>query len=428
MNICVFEDVVVSLGPLALSRPTFALLCGAESLLDRQRRALHGQHWATLVRPEMVDLCHRLYPELPANDRAWLASAASDGLVLVNARWLAPRNVERPTAPEVGLVGDQVAYVALPAGARPLPDAESANLSWWLNDWKQTLPTRQVGGVLIEHPWQLVEQNGTALEDDWHWFRYRDSAGVPAGVSLVGPSERLVIDRSAKVEAMTFLDTTKGPILIDAGATVQAFSRLTGPCYVGPGTHVLAARVSGSSFGPHCRIGGEVEASIVQGYTNKAHEGFLGHSFLGEWVNLGAGTITSDLRNDYGNITLTVAGRRVASGLIKVGSFIGDHTKVCIGSMLNTGSVIGPFCQLVTPGVLLPRSLPAFCTVNGGRILDRTDLGGMFETAAIAMGRRGREWTEDHAEFFLGVYEITAHERQQAVRDSETRRQRKTMA
>src|SRR5262249_44367679 len=102
--------------------------------------------------------------------------------------------------------------------------------------------------------------------------------------------------------------------------------------------------------GPQCRLGGEVEASIVHGHSNKAHEGFLGHSYLGEWVNFGAGTQTSDLRNDYYDVTLTVAGRRGETGLLKVGSFVGDHPKTSVNSLFNTGSVCGPFAMLVTSG------------------------------------------------------------------------------
>ena len=98
-------------------------------------------------------------------------------------------------------------------------------------------------------------------------------------------------------------DTTGGPVVIDREAVVTAFTRLEGPCYIGPRTQVHGAKIrAGTTLGPDCRIGGEVEASIVQGHSNKYHDGFLGHAYLGEWVNLGAGTQNSDLRNDYGEV------------------------------------------------------------------------------------------------------------------------------
>src|SRR5205823_10478880 len=123
----------------------------------------------------------------------------------------------------------------------------------------------------------------------------------------------------ALTEPLVVVDTTRGPVLVDRGAEVQAFSRLEGPCYVGPETQVLGARVRASSFGPQCRVGGEVEGTVLQGYSNKAHDGFLGHSYLGEWVNLGAGTQVSALRVDYGPISVTTAKQELHSGLMQVG-------------------------------------------------------------------------------------------------------------
>jgi UDP-N-acetylglucosamine diphosphorylase/glucosamine-1-phosphate N-acetyltransferase len=241
------------------------------------------------------------------------------------------------------------------------------------------------------------------------------------------PAEDLLIDPGAEVEPMVLFDTTKGPVMVDRGAVVQSFSRLEGPCYVGPETRVLAGRLKGSSFGPHCRIGGEVECSIVQGHSNKAHEGFLGHSYLGEWVNLGAGTQTSDLRNDYGPVAMTLGGGRVETGLLKVGAFVGDHTKTSIGCLFNTGSTVGPFAHLVTDGSLLPRCLPAFCQFSRGQVRERTDLAEVFTAAGRMMVRRGVPWTQGHAEFFLGLYERTSAERRQLLRDCEQRRLRRVV-
>src|SRR5262249_15630117 len=145
----------------------------------------------------------------------------------------------------------------------------------------------------------------------------------------------------------------------------------------------------------------------------------LGHSYVGEWVNLGAGTHTSDLRNDYGKVAVTFGAERVQTGLLKVGSYIGDHTKTSIGTLFNTGSVCGPFAMLITAGSLLPRTLPAFCVIGEGRRRARTDLGAMFATAQAMMARRGVRWADEHADFYLDLYERTAGERERLLRDSE---------
>src|SRR5262249_12266109 len=205
-------------------------------------------------------------------------------------------------------------------------------------------------------------------------------------------------------------------------AVVGAFTRLEGPCYVGPHTHVLGAKIrAGTSLGPHCRIGGEVEASILHGNSNKYHDGFLGHSYVGEWVNLGAGTHNSDLRNDYGEVTVVLGGVPVRTGQTKVGCFIGDHTKTALGSLINTGSNIGCFCNLLPSGPLMPKYVPPFAAWWNGRLQENGDLERLGRTAAEVMRRRGADFTEAHAEMMRMLFEHTAAERRRALREAEQR-------
>jgi hypothetical protein len=174
-----------------------------------------------------------------------------------------------------------------------------------------------------------------------------------------------------------------------------------------------------------CRVGGEVEASVFQGYSNKCHDGFIGHSYVGEWVNLGAGTQTSDLRNDYGPVTVAIDGVKVNTGLLKVGAFIGDHTKTGLNTLLNTGTVVGPFGHLLPSASLLPKVVPAFCSYWHGQLQGRPDLRQLFATAATVMRRRDREWTSHHADFFLALYDYTAASRRRILGESEYRRLRR---
>jgi UDP-N-acetylglucosamine diphosphorylase/glucosamine-1-phosphate N-acetyltransferase len=226
---------------------------------------------------------------------------------------------------------------------------------------------------------------------------------------------------------MVHIDTSKGPVLIDDRAVVQSFSRIEGPCYIGPESRVLSAHIHGGSIGPQCRIGGEVEASIIHGYSNKAHEGFLGHSYVGEWVNLAAGTQTSDLRTDYCTIRMTIDGRSIDTGLLKIGSFIGDHTKSSLNTLFNTGSSIGAFGQLIGGGDLLPRFVPSFCRYGRGKLHEQNDLREMFNTAQVMMGRRQREWTEIHAELFFTLFETTAAERRHHLGEGDPARRRRVV-
>ena len=214
-------------------------------------------------------------------------------------------------------------------------------------------------------------------------------------------------------EAIRQLDA-EGYVTIrpNRGAVVTAFTRLEGPCYVGPDSQVIGAKLrAGTSLGPNCRVGGEVEASVVLGHSNKYHDGFLGHAYVGEWVNLGAGTQTSDLRNDYGEVTVVVGGLPVRTGQTKVGSFIGDHAKTALGVLLNTGTSVGCYCNLVPSGPLAPKYFPPFSAWLNGRVEENDDLEKLIETAAAAMRRRGREFTEAHADLARHLFAETAAEK-----------------
>src|SRR5262249_20302252 len=166
-------------------------------------------------------------------------------------------------------------------------------------------------------------------------------------------------------------------------------------------------------------IGGEVEASIVQGHSNKYHDGFLGHAYVGEWVNLGAGTSNSDLRNDYGEVSVAVNGRQVATGRSKVGCFLGDHTKAGLGTLLNTGTAAGVFCNLLPTGGLLPRQVPSFASVWNGALVETGDIDSLLRTADRVMRRRGQALTEAHRALYRTLFEQTAAARRQTIRDAE---------
>jgi UDP-N-acetylglucosamine diphosphorylase / glucose-1-phosphate thymidylyltransferase / UDP-N-acetylgalactosamine diphosphorylase / glucosamine-1-phosphate N-acetyltransferase / galactosamine-1-phosphate N-acetyltransferase len=425
VRLCVFEDAgVVNLEPLSLTRPAFDLWCGAGPLLPRLQRYFAAQETAVAVRAVVAPLCRQNHPGLGVNDPAWLRASPC---VLVNARWL-PSTAPSPALDRsvVGVVGDQVAYVVLPRGEAR--EGSLDQLNWLLEEWKQTLPRQDAGGWMLDYPWHLVERNATMLAQDASvWKAEKADLLSREGLTILGPAEQVVIDAGARVEPHVLIDATRGPVLVDRGAVVQAFSRLEGPCYIGAGTQIMAGRIRGGSIGPECRVGGEIETSVMQGYSNKYHEGFLGHSYVGAWVNFGAGAQVSDLRNDYGPITMTIAGRKVPSGLVKIGAYVGDHTRTSITTLLNTGTVVGPFSQLLTSGTLLPRVLPAFCSYGHGRVQERTDLSQMLSTAQTVLARRGRQWTEIDTELFFSVYEETAGVRRQVIRESEQQRMRRVV-
>jgi UDP-N-acetylglucosamine diphosphorylase/glucosamine-1-phosphate N-acetyltransferase len=421
MRVCHFEDrAVVGLEPLTLTRPAFELLCGLSSLADKQRRYFAATARGALVGPHIADVCRLNSSELAVNDLAWLRAGPT---VLVNARWLPPAGVAVvQDFPHVACVGDEVAYAVL--GTDQLNYCSPNTIDDCVAGWRATLPRVRASGRLFRHLWEIVDQNAAQTVSDWKQrpVEYPPSA---APVALSGPGHRLSVSPSARVEPFVFADTTAGPVVIGPGAVVTSFTRLEGPCVIGAGTHLQGARIRASTIGLHCRIGGEMECAIVQGFSNKAHDGFLGHSYVGEWVNLGAGTQCSDLRNDYGEVRVGVGGGLVGTGLTKVGCFLGDHTKTAIGTLLNTGTSAGTFCQLL-PGGLLPRSIPSFVSCSSQALIERTDTGALLATAATVMRRRGREFTAAHAALYRTLFERTAAERHRSATDAGVRHLRRS--
>jgi UDP-N-acetylglucosamine diphosphorylase/glucosamine-1-phosphate N-acetyltransferase len=417
MRVCLFEDSgALGLEPITWTRPVFSLICGSTTLADKQLARFSASSASALVRPKLAGPLKER-GGLMVNDAAWLSGGPT---VLVNARWLPPpgpsSGFDRAT---VGLCNGEVAF------AVPPPEA-LAGLDGPINDevldrWRESVPTHDAGGRMISRLWELVDLNGEMIQRD-----VQMSAPMPPWrgppLAVIGPREALHIAPGAHIEPQVVFDTTRGPVVVEAGASVSAFSRLEGPCHVGPGSQVLGARIRGGvTLGPECRVGGEVECCIFQGLSNKYHDGFLGHAYVGSWVNIGAGTHNSDLRNDYGEVRVVVNSRLERTGRNKVGCFLGDHAKAGLGCLINTGSNFGPFARLLPSGGLLPRHVPAFTGVTEGCLAELPGLDDLLATASTVMARRGKALTPALESLYRAVHADTAGLRQSALAEAEPR-------
>jgi UDP-N-acetylglucosamine diphosphorylase/glucosamine-1-phosphate N-acetyltransferase len=426
MRICLFEDAhVAALEPISLSRPAFELRCGLTTLTQKQRRYFHNAGFGVLIRPELVPLYRREYPHLPINDSAWLTA---EPVLLVNARWLPPGRKTELTvesSPFVALVDREIAYACLTPDM--LRDLENDHWADQLNQLVGQLTQREAGGRLFRYLWEVVDQNAEQIDIDFRLFGNQCNTARPAALQLIGPSDQLHVDPTARIDPFVVADTSNGPVIIDRDVVITSFTRLEGPCYLAPRSQIFRANIrGGTAIGPNCRVGGEVEASIIHGNSNKYHEGFLGHSYIGEWVNIGAGCHTSDLRNDYGEVQVNVNGQLIPTGRNKVGCYLGDHTKVGLGSLINTGTSVGVFGNLLPAGSLLPKAAPSFCWVEHGRVVDRGNLENLFHTAARMMERRGEEFTSTHRDYFEALYHRLAATRRQTILEAERRQLRKS--
>jgi UDP-N-acetylglucosamine diphosphorylase/glucosamine-1-phosphate N-acetyltransferase len=273
----------------------------------------------------------------------------------------------------------------------------------------------------VNYIWDFVKLNGGQIETDFLNFSSdfdRNDKAIEdltnVGCLIYSPGHVRVAP-SARIDGQTVLDARNGPIIISDNVKIYSHSRIEGPCFIGVDTQIVGAKVrEGCSFGPNCRIGGEVEESIFQGYSNKYHEGFLGHAFLGEWVNLGALTTNSDLKNNYGSIKVDIGIGIMETGEMKIGSFIGDHVKTGIGTLLNTGISIGFGSNVFGGGLISEKYIPPFIWGgNQGYFEYRLDKA--LETAGTAMSRRGEDLTTVCATVFKSIFESTNEKRKKFI-------------
>ncbi|MEP0843065.1 MAG: hypothetical protein HRF43_10185 [Phycisphaerae bacterium] len=273
-------------------------------------------------------------------------------------------------------------------------------------------------GPWFEYLWDVMLASPEEITADFAAAGRRGIHGKVHGSSAIyGPSDAVYVADGAEIHPFVCIDTRHGPVTIESGCEVHPFTRIEGPCYVGPGSILLGAKVrEGCSIGPMCRVGGEVEESIIHGHSNKYHDGFLGHAYVGEWVNLGALTTNSDLKNDYSTVSVYLGGRTVDTGSTKVGSFIADHVKTSIGTLLNTGSIVGTAAVVVATGEPLPKYVPPFTWLLNGAMSKGFGLGPLLKTARTAMSRRKVEMTPEDEALLRKVFELTEQDRMEHVR------------
>ena len=431
MRLILFDGPPAARGrfnPLALSRPIWELRCGMTTLAEKIIAKVGTTDVACFVPDYMAD-SYAAKTAWPVNDESALAG---DDVLAVNSQVKAAEFNVAPTGPsEVGLDEDgELIYIRVAAGdaakvnaceveKRPCRFAEFAAAA------KSVLPTVTCSVPRFRYVWELVLANPEQLAAD---FAAAGRSGIEGAVeqpnAIRGSDKDVYVASGAVVHPMVVMDAEHGPIYLDEDVEVHPFTRIEGPCYVGPGSILLGAKCrEGNSIGPVCRIGGEVEESIIQGYSNKYHDGFLGHAYVGEWVNLGASTTNSDLKNDYSNVSVSLDGKvPIDTGSTKVGSLIGDHTKTSIGTLFNTGSYIGAMALIMATGRLLPKHIPSFAWFLDGITTKGFGKKKLYETARTAMPRRGCEWTGAEEKMWDAVFEMTA-----PVRDAAIKRGRRGM-
>lgn len=401
--------------PLSLSRPVWELRVGMSTLAQKMIAKLAAKDAACFVPGYMADV-YRPKAGMKVNDASTLAG---DDLLLVSARLKADSfNVAAKGPSEVGLDADGAVLYARIAKA-DLGKVKGSDIDAFVASAKSVLPNVACGLATWNYAWDLVLANPEVLKHD---FIAAGRSGIEGSVeqpnAIRGNKKDVYIAPGVTVHPMVVIDAEHGPVYIDEGAEIHPFTRIEGPCYIGAKCIMLGTKCrEGMSIGPMCRVGGEVEESIIQGYSNKYHDGFLGHAYVGEWVNLGALTTNSDLKNDYSNVSVMLDGKTaIDTGSTKVGSLIGDHTKTSIGTLFNTGAVVGAMCLIMTTGKPLPKFIPSFAWFLEGNVTKGFGKAKLYGTAKIAMSRRKCQWTEADEAMWNSIFDLTATSRDEAIR------------
>ncbi|MBY8961144.1 GlmU family protein [Flavobacterium sp. D11R37] len=260
----------------------------------------------------------------------------------------------------------------------------------------------------VENPWDIFAKNDAAIREDFELLTEgRVSQPIPASVNTIAP-HNIFIEEGAKLEFVT-LNASTGPIYIGRDTEIMENSVIRGPFALCEGAQVkLATKVYGATtVGPHSRIGGEVSNSVLFGYSNKGHDGFLGNSVLGEWCNLGADTNNSNLKNNYEEVKLWSYEKGIfaKTGLQFCGLMMGDHSKCGINTMFNTGTVVGVSANIFGAG--FPRNFVPSFSWGGASGFTTYITKKAFETAKIVMSRRNVDFTEQDAAILEHVFEET---------------------
>ncbi len=404
----------VSFDPLALSRPVWELRCGMTSLAEKLIARTRPASAACFV-PEYMAAAYREQTEHPVND---LGQLAGDDLLIVNPRVKAEGLPAEPSGPSHAALADDGELLAALVTRSDLGKVNTDSIEAFIES-AAGLPRADVELATWNYTWDLVLENPGQIARD---FQAASRSGIEGTIeepsAIRGSRSDVYVAPGALVHPMVVIDAAEGPVYIDKDAEIHPFTRIEGPCYVGRKSILLGAKCrEGNSIGPVCRVGGEVEESIIQGYSNKYHDGFLGHAYVGEWVNLGALTTNSDLKNDYSTVSVTLDGKTpVDTGSNKVGSLIGDHTKTSIGTLLNTGAYVGAMALIAATGKPLPKYIPSFAWFLEGVVTKGFGKRALFDTARTAMGRRKREFTAAQEAMWTEVFNITAPQRREAVK------------
>lgn len=401
MRVCLFEDDWAgNFRPLVETRPVYFLTCGIKTLAEKTLALFPKAEISWHCRPQLAGITAEIIRELWPKRRPAVNVWPQEDYLFLNGRLLAGsltknliKELSQPKKDKLWLAGRSVlaAWLSRETIKKISPKKNMDRLSEILLGLKGP-PRLKTSAKLLEHNWELIQDNPAEIINDAATFYSKGGSGAK-----VHPSARFIkkedvfLGKGCQIYAGAVLDARRGPIIIDAKALIEHNAIVYGPAYLGQDSSLKAGTTvyGGTTIGPGCRIGGEVNQSVIIGFSNKAHYGFLGHSYIGQWCNLGAGTTNSNLKNNYGEVKIWENGKMVPSGQQFLGLIMGDYTKTAIGTLFNTGSVVGIGANVV--GLTHPPKFTPNFSWGDPTKQQTYKLSEFFKTAQLMMARRGQK-------------------------------------
>ena len=362
--------------PFALTRPVSELRAGAELIRRRWERAFGVAPTGFIGAPHLASFDEPGAPPAVCSD-----SDVVPGTIVANSRFApALKRGAADAKTKVWTNSGKVVAVRVNSSHHASRFGEG-QLS--LEELAQERAKAvEIPGRWLENAWDLIATLVPQLQEDIPTLGMELETAQPQDGLVIG-DHPLFCEAGARIEPHVVFDVSAGPVLVRSGTEIPAFMRITGPCYIGENCVLVGDRIASSSIGDVSKIRGEMSNTVVLGQSNKGHTGFVGHSYLGRWVNLGAGTTTSNLKNTYGKVQLKTSGGLRDTGEQFLGTFFGDYSKTGIGTMLTTGTIIGAGANVFGPG-MPGKSVPAF---TWGAV-DTYELDKFLEVAERTMARR----------------------------------------
>ncbi|MGH2575076.1 MAG: putative sugar nucleotidyl transferase [Ignavibacteria bacterium] len=416
MKVCVFEDSKVSnLSPINNLRHTSEIICGAFTILEKINNFLPNKLKVSALhcRQNLSSYLKEKFPDLEINE------FEKEDYLFLNSRVLFSKdalkriisltNTDKNTAM---LSGDNVIAFHITYNYKPglIKEIQNNLISESLvkNADLYTYPLSEEDNVnIINYPWDFINYHDKEIRNDLSFLlkKKKQTSGKFKRVDFI-KKKKIIVSRKSKISPKVVLNADKGIIFISDGTIIEPFTYIEGPVFIGKNSTIKSGtKIYGPvRIGSNCKISGEITSSIIHSYVNKQHLGFLGHSYICDWVNLGAGTITSNLKNNYSNITVKLDKVDIDTNSIFLGSIIGDHTKTGINTMLNTGSIIGISSNLYGDG-FHNKLIKSFSWMDAGSKQESIyDIEKALNTARLSMARRNEEMNESYEKLFKETF------------------------